>query len=88
MKWKKSFGLVIVFLVFSYLFVPKIIERVSSNSTITSNRSIKPGHQGLDFIRLNGEARKVPDFVFLNQDSLYISNEDYLGKVYVAEFFF
>ena len=24
----------------------------------------------------------------LNQDSLYTSNEDYLGKVYVAEFFF
>ena len=23
-----------------------------------------------------------------NQDSLLISNEDYLGKVYIAEFFF
>ena len=88
MKWKKSFGLVTVFLVFSYLFIPKIIERVSSDSTVTSNRSVKPGHLGLDFIRLNGEARKVPDFIFLNQDSLYISNEDYLGKVYLAEFFF
>ena len=34
------------------------------------------------------ENQKVPDFLFLNQDSLYISNEDYLGKVYVVEFFF
>lgn len=26
--------------------------------------------------------------MFLNQDSIYVSNEDFLGKVYVAEFFF
>jgi len=32
--------------------------------------------------------KKVPDFTFLNQDSLIISNEDYSKKVYVAEFFF
>ncbi len=42
----------------------------------------------LSYIVLNGEAKKVPDFTFLNQDSLIISNEDYSKKVYVAEFFF
>ena len=31
--------------------------------------------------------KKVPGFVFLNQDSLYVSNEDFLGKVFVVEFF-
>ena len=32
--------------------------------------------------------RKVEEFLFLNQDSLLIGNEDFKGKVYVAEFFF
>jgi len=88
MKKGSTIGLIIVLLIFGYLFIPKIIGRVSDNSTISSNRSVKPGYTALDFIRLNGEAKKVPDFLFLNQDSIYISNEDFLGKVYVAEFFF
>src|SRR5210317_1381807 len=88
MKKNTSIGLVVVLGIFGYLFIPKIINRLVENQTITSNRSVKPGHTSLDFIRLNGEAKKVPDFLMLNQDSLYISNEDYLGKVYVVEFFF
>lgn len=88
MKKNTSIGLVAVLLIFGYLFIPKIIKRLSEDQTITSNRSVKPGHTALDFIRLNGEPKKVPDFLMLNQDSLYISNEDYLGKVYVVEFFF
>ena len=40
------------------------------------------------YINLNGEDKKVPDFVLTNQDSLLISNEDYSGKVYLVEFFF
>lgn len=88
MKKKSSIGLILILLIFGYLFIPKIISRVSSDQTIESSRSVKPGYTALDFIRLNGFAKKVPDFLFLNQDSLYVSNEDYLGKVYVAEFFF
>ena len=42
----------------------------------------------LNFIKLNGDKKKVPDFVFQNQDNLFISNEDFLGKVFVVEFFF
>lgn len=88
MKKSSSIGLAIVLLIFGYLFIPKIVSRLSDDQTVTSNRSIKPGYTALDFIRLNGEAKKVPDFLFLNQDSLYVSNEDFLGKVYVVEFFF
>ena len=88
MKNKSSIGLILILLIFGYLFIPKIVSRLSLNQTIESSRSIKPGYTALDFIKLNGEAKKVPDFLFLNQDSLYVSNEDYLGKVYVAEFFF
>jgi protein SCO1/2 len=88
MKKGSTVGLIVVLIIFGYIFIPKIFQRVSENDTIGSNRSVKPGYTALDFIRLNGQAKKVPDFLFLNQDSIYISNEDFLGKVYVAEFFF
>ncbi len=32
--------------------------------------------------------QRVPNFKLVNQDGKYITNKDYLGKVYVAEFFF
>lgn len=88
MKKNQSLGLIFVLLLFGYLFIPKIIDRLENETTVGSNRTVKPGYEALDFIRLNGAPKKVPDFLFLNQDSLYVSNEDYLGKVYVAEFFF
>ena len=88
MKKGGTLGLIIILIIFGYIFIPKIFQRITENDTISSNRSVKPGYTSLDFIRLNGEAKKVPDFLFFNQDSIYISNEDFLGKVYVAEFFF
>lgn len=88
MKKNSSIGLVVTILIFSILFIPKIIDRIQNDTTVGSNRSVKPGHKGLDFIRIDNEARKVPEFLYLNQDSLYISNEDYADKVYLVEFFF
>ena len=83
-----SFGLIAVILIFGVLFIPKIIKKISEKNIITSSRSVKPGYESLDYIKLEGVKRKVPDFAFLNQDSIYITNEDFLGKVYVVEFFF
>ena len=80
MKKNTSIGLVVVLGIFGYLFIPKIINRLAENQTITSNRSIKPGHTSLDFIRLNGEAKKVPDFLMLNQDSYIFLMKTTLGK--------
>jgi protein SCO1/2 len=79
-------GLIIIVIVFGLLFIPKIIDRVASNTQVESNRSVpaKP----LAYIKLNGEAKKVPQFLMLNQDSLMIGNEDFKGKVHLAEFFF
>lgn len=84
-KYRYS-GLVIIVIVFGVLFVPKIIDRIANDTTVESNRSVaaKP----LAYIKLNGEAKKVPEFLMLNQDSLLIGNEDFKGKVYLAEFFF
>ena len=82
----KYLGLIVIIIVFALLFIPKIIERLRSDTAVQDNRSApaKP----LAYVKLNGEAKRVPDFLMYNQDSLLISNEDYLGKVYLAEFFF
>jgi protein SCO1/2 len=83
---KKYIGLFLILILFGVLFLPKIYNRISQEKIVDSSRSQSP--EPLSYIVLNGEAKKVPDFTFLNQDSLIISNEDYSKKVYVAEFFF
>ena len=78
-----------IVLVFGIIFIPKIIDRIN-NGTIVQNDRLNREKKSdkLSFIVLNGEERKVPDFAFLNQDSLLITKNDYKGKVYVVEFFF
>lgn len=89
MKNKSYIGLGVIILVFSFWFLPKIFYTVNDNKTVDSNRTKSIDQSSkLSFIKLNGISRKVPDFIFLNQDNIYIGNEDFLGKVYVAEFFF
>ena len=82
----KYVGLFLVVLIFSILFIPKILNRITNKTIVQSSRS--QSAIPLSYIFLNGEPKKVPEFTFLNQDSLFISNEDFNGKVYVAEFFF
>ncbi|MEO2099546.1 MAG: SCO family protein [Flavobacteriaceae bacterium] len=82
----KYVGLFLVILIFGILFIPKILNRIIDQRIVESNRS--QSAEPLQYIILNGEAKQVPDYTFLNQDSLWISNEDYTNKVYVAEFFF
>jgi len=65
MKKGSTIGLIIVLILFGYLFIPKILQRISENDVIGSNRSVKPGYTALDFIRLNGEAKKVPGKVYV-----------------------
>jgi protein SCO1/2 len=38
--------------------------------------------------RIDTVYQTIPAFSFLNQDSVYISNDQFKGKVYVADFFF
>jgi len=89
LKNKKYIGLLVIIVVFAIWFVPKIKNRVESSRVVDSNRTKEISQSSkLSFIKLNGESRKVPEFIFTNQDNRFISNEDFLGKVYVAEFFF
>ena len=62
------------------------MDRIDGNSI--NNDTRLNNSKELSFIKMNDEKKKVPDFVFLNQDSLFIGNEDFLGKVFVVEFFF
>lgn len=78
-----------VILVFGILFIPKIISRISDDTVVENDRMNKKDNKGdLAFIEINGNRKRVPDFTFINQDSLVVSNRDYLGKVYIVEFFF
>ena len=87
-------GIAFVLLVFGILFIPKIVNRLSSSDVVREeSRTQNIGLQSengdpLAYILYNGEKRKVPDFSFTNQKGETISNKDYLGKVYVLEFFF
>ena len=82
----KYIGLILVILIFGIIFIPKIVSRITNSKIVESNRS--QSSIPLQYVFLNGEAKKVPEFAFLNQDSIIISNEDFNKKVYVAEFFF
>lgn len=79
----------LVILVFGILFVPKIIDRIETGTVVENDRmNLKDNSGSLAFVMLNGKKRMVPAFEFINQDSLVVSDKDYQGKVFVAEFFF
>ncbi|MCF4100167.1 SCO family protein [Gillisia sp. M10.2A] len=85
-------GISLIILVFGIIFIPKIIERINNNDIVESdrlnvNKSSKKGPE-VGYIEQYGQRKKVPDFKFINQDGDTITNKDYLGKVYVVEFFF
>jgi len=86
MKNYRYVGSIILLIVFGLLFIPKIIDRVVNNTQVETNRSVPA--RPMAYIKLNGKAKKVPEFLMLNQDSLLIGNEDFRGKVYLVEFFF
>jgi len=79
-------GVSFIVLIFGIIFFPRIMERIENQSISDTKRLSKSDE--LSYIKLNQEKRKVADFLFLNQDSLFISNQDFNGKVFVAEFFF
>jgi protein SCO1/2 len=86
MKKYSYVGISFIVLIFGIIVFPKIMDRIE-NQSINDTKRLSLSDK-LSFIKLDGENRKVEDFLFLNQDSLLIGNEDFKGKVYVAEFFF
>ncbi len=90
MKKKHGYiGLGIIVLIFGILVIPRIYDRLRDDQVVDTNRMHTPDQNAkLAYITLNGQKRRLPSFNFLNQDSLIISNEDFLGKVSIVEFFF
>ena len=79
----------LVILVFGIIFIPKIVNRLKGESVVENDRmSMVALEKELSYVVNNGKRRRVPEFRFLNQDSVLVSDKDYLGKVYVVEFFF
>ena len=94
MSDKKNILIIILIVAFGLIFVPRIIDRVNNDDISRSeSRSLKFDNfekniEPLPYLLLNNERKKVPDFKFINQNEELISNYDYLGKVYIVEFFF
>lgn len=79
----------LIILIFGIIFIPRIVDRAKSGTIVKNDRmNVKKGNEELSYITFNGQKRRVPSFAFVNQDSLMVTDQDYLGKVYVAEFFF
>ena len=91
---KRNILIIILILIFGLVFVPRIIDRVKNNDISRSeSRSLKLDNfekniESLPYLLVNNERKKVPDFKFVNQNGQLISNDDYLGKAYIVEFFF
>jgi len=89
-------GIAFIILLFGIIFIPKIVDRLQNNDVIRDAESRSTDLKGakdekssnLAFINVGEGPRKVPDFSFVNQNGDTISNKDYIGKVYVVEFFF
>ncbi|APY08732.1 SCO family protein [Winogradskyella sp. J14-2] len=88
-------GITFIILVFGIIFIPKIINRISNND-ITRDESRSDNvsknqndvKSDLAYIKIGNEPKKIPTFSFTDQNGKTITNEDYMGKVYVVEFFF
>lgn len=89
-------GIAFIVLIFGIIFIPKIVDRVSNNDTVRNDsrsQNVSTAEESntasdLVFLNINGAPKKVPDFSFTNQNGETVTDKDYLGKVYVVEFFF
>ncbi|GAA4276950.1 SCO family protein [Aquimarina mytili] len=91
MKKYSYVGISFIILIFGIIFIPRIVNRVKNTSVVKNDRMSANNplaNEKLSYNKINGEPKKVPEFAFLNQDSILITHHDYKGKVYIAEFFF
>ncbi|MUP44503.1 SCO family protein [Gramella sp. BOM4] len=96
MKNYSYVGISLVILIFGIIFIPKIVDRISDDEVVSSDRlnvrkagkGVKASEEPLSYLEINGERKKAPEFIFVNQDGDTISNDYYDGKVYLVEFFF
>ena len=67
-----------IILVFGIFAVYEITKRLKDGTVVENDRmGNSVGIEPLSYIVSNGKKRRVPEFSFLNQDSIQISNKDY-----------
>jgi protein SCO1/2 len=89
MKNKSYIGVSLVVLIFGIIFIPKIISRVKSGTVVQGDRidnvnNHKYSQEKTQLVKIG----PAPTFNLTNHEGKKITNQDYLGKVYVLEFFF
>jgi len=78
-----------IILVFGIFTVVEVSKRLKEDTIVDKSRMmITSTADELGYLMSDGKKRKVPDFAFANQDSVLVTNKDYLGKVYLVDFFF
>jgi protein SCO1/2 len=84
-KNKSYIGISLIILVFGILVVPKIVDTVKRNDIVKSDRlNVQTSHAASGLVKIG----PAPSFSLTNQSNKNITNETYIGKVYVLEFFF
>ena len=88
MKKKYSYvGISFIILLFGIYVVRNLDRRIDENNLIQDGRLNKVDKESSKPNSLY-TFNKVPNFEFIDQNGITISNKDYLGKVFVVEFFF
>lgn len=87
LKNKSYIGISFIILIFGIIVIPRIIDRIQNGDVVKGDRldnvsNHSPENKSLQNI---GPA---PKFELTDQNNKSISKKDYLGKVYVLEFFF
>lgn len=82
-----------IILVFGIIFIPKIVDRIMNDDItreVGRTDQVKDNNiaSDLQYLIINGERKRVPEFSFTDQNGKTVTNKDYIGKVYVVEFFF
>lgn len=86
MKNKSYIGISFIILIFGIIFIPRIITRLK-DGTVTQNDRMSAGN-GTNISKTLVTIGQVPQFELTDQNNNKITDKDYLGKVYVVEFFF
>lgn len=91
---KRAFILLILMGLFGCSDPKSPNENTSKDNRKDSNKLPYIGHQDILEVKVNGEYKidtvyeTIPDFEYLNQDSILVSRESYKNKIWVVEFFF
>jgi protein SCO1/2 len=89
MKKKYSYiGVSFIILLFGIYVVRNLDRRIDENDLVQDDRLNKVDKKSTGSNSSLYKFNKVPDFEFINQNGITITNKDYKGKVYVVEFFF